>query len=486
VTTITPAALDRTPAAGRDAGLLGLLAFALRVPALLAPTNLGYDDGGYGLAVVAMREGHAPFRDVFSPQGPLFLPLMRVADLVGLETMNAPRLLSVLAGVVVSVAVYFAARELMDRPRALLAGGLTAISGVLLWTTGPLTGDGPAAAFATTAVAVALAYRRAPSAGKVVAITLLAGGALSVKSLLVGPALLVAWLLVASRRRWTHALAVVLGALAVVLLVSLPWGLGHVYDDYVAYHLDKTADRKPLANLDKLVTTFARRDTVLVAVLLLGLGWALARRLRAHPDHPSQVEGGRLERALSGSRVLWWWAGTAFVVLLAQDPMFRNHLTALVAPLALLAAWYRPPWKAVAVAVVVTLGFQVVELRPLLWPEDYTGTDAQIVEALRDLPASAWVISDAPGLVWRAGKSTDPFYVDASVLRIHSNVEHIQITEDRLVDAAANPKVCAVVVTAKVRFGSFTHLPERLAELGYEPSADVPAVYVRPNCDPPT
>ena len=48
-----------------------------RIPAFLAPTNLGYDDGGYGLAAVAMRQGFDPFRDIFSSQGPLFLPLVR-------------------------------------------------------------------------------------------------------------------------------------------------------------------------------------------------------------------------------------------------------------------------------------------------------------------------------------------------------------------------------------------------------------------------
>lgn len=68
-----------------DALLLGLGALALRLPAFFAPANLGYDDGGYGLAAVAMRQGYAPFRDIFSSQGPLFLPLVRLADLAGLR-----------------------------------------------------------------------------------------------------------------------------------------------------------------------------------------------------------------------------------------------------------------------------------------------------------------------------------------------------------------------------------------------------------------
>ena len=163
-----------------------------------------------------MREGYEPFRDIFSSQGPLFLPLVRLADLAGFETLDAPRLLPVLAGAVTTVAVYFAGRELMDRGRALLAAALTGSSGVLLWTTGPLTSDGTAAAISVSAVAVALVYRRRPSTLIAIAIAVLAGSAFSVKNLLVTPALLIAWVLVLSRRRILDAVLVPLGALAVL------------------------------------------------------------------------------------------------------------------------------------------------------------------------------------------------------------------------------------------------------------------------------
>src|SRR4051812_34586953 len=169
------AALSEEPRGRRfrwwpDVTLLALGALLVRLPSMFAPTQLGYDDGGYGLAAVAMREGYAPFRDIFSPQGPLFLPLVHVADRIGLSHMNAPRLLAVVAGITVTLSVYAIGVQTMDRGRALLAAGLTAASGVLLWTTGPLTGDGPAAAFATTAVAVAVAYRRRPTWARAIAI----------------------------------------------------------------------------------------------------------------------------------------------------------------------------------------------------------------------------------------------------------------------------------------------------------------------------
>ena len=309
-----------------------------------------------------------------------------------------------LAGIVVTLAVYAIGVQTMDRGRALLAAGLAAGSGVLLWTTGPLTGDGPAAAFATTAVAVAVAYRARPSWGRVIAITALAGAAVSTKSLLVGPALVVAWALVATRRRWLHVVLVPVGAFAIVAALSLPWGVQNVLDDYVRYHLDKTTNRKPGANFSKLWHTYLRRDTFLTALAILAAVTALWHRFgRSHDSKRDKVAVDAGGGGAEPTRFLWWWAGIAFVVLLLQDPMFRNHLAALVAPVALLVARYRPPWRVVAVAGLVTLPFQAVFLRPLLLPHDFTGPTAEVVDALRAMPAGSWALSDEPGLVWRAG-----------------------------------------------------------------------------------
>jgi hypothetical protein len=463
----------------------------VRLPAMFAPTHLGYDDGGYGLAVIAMRQGFAPFRDIFSPQGPLFLPMLRGADVVGFEHMNAPRLAPTLAGIAVTLAVYAIGVQTMDRGRALLAAGIAAGSGVLLWTTGPMTGDGLAAAFATGAVAVAVAYRSRPTWSRVIAVTLLAGAAVSTKSLLVGPALLVAWLLVATRRRWLHVLVVPVGAFVLAAALSVPWGFGHVLDDYVRYHVDKTANRKPGANFSKLWHAFLERDTFLTG--LAGLAVVVALLARVIPKVGDALRPRPLarDRDADPARFLWWWAGITVAVLLLQDPMFRNHLSALVAPATLLVARFRPSWRVVAVAGVVALPLQAVTLRPLLAPHDYRGRTARVVDALRALPSRAWALSDEPGLVWRSGHGTDPFYVDASVLRIHSHVDAIKITEARVARASAQPRVCAVVVTSPQRFGSFTDLPRDLFRHGYDLTIPLRAdptsglgLYLRSGCHP--
>jgi hypothetical protein len=86
------------------------------------------------------------------------------------------------------------------------------------------------------------------------------------------------------------------------------------------------------------------------------------------------------------------------------------------------------------------------------------------VADMRTLPKGAWVISDEPGLVWRAGRRTPAALVDGSVLRV---LEHI-VTTDVVARAASDEHVCAVVVWS-TRYGrDLPGLPEALRNDGYE------------------
>ncbi len=100
---------------------LALLALAVRIPALFASTHLGFDDGVYGASIAAMRDGEAPFRDVFSSQGPVFLPVVFLFDFLGGHTIDAPRLAAVASGIAITLMVYCIGRELVGRSGARLA-----------------------------------------------------------------------------------------------------------------------------------------------------------------------------------------------------------------------------------------------------------------------------------------------------------------------------------------------------------------------------
>ncbi|HEY7138429.1 MAG TPA: glycosyltransferase family 39 protein [Acidimicrobiia bacterium] len=470
-----------------DVVVLGLAAALLRLPSFFASRHLLFDDGVYGASAVAMRAGALPFREVFSSQGPLFLPLVYAFDALGGRTLDAPRLLALTSGVAVTLAVYATGRQVTTRGGALLAAGLVAASGSVLWTTGPLTSDGPGAALACAAVAVAVAYRRTPSTRLAVVVGVLAGAAFAVKSLLVVPALVAVGLLLLGRRRFGDVALAVGIAVAVLIAVTVPWGVHNVIDQSVGYHTDQATHQAPAANFTKTLSTLGDRDAPLLGAAILAAAAAAVAAIAAR-RRPTPARSGRSsahdadQRPNSAVSSVWWeratsppvaiavWLVLALVVLVLESPMWRNHVAHLVPPAALLVGIYRPPWWTLLLAALVLVPYHAVHIDGLLAPTPYRGDDARLERALKALPAGAQAISDDPGFVWRSGHATPPGFVDTSVLRIESTRPSLRITGETIARAASRDPVCAVVIWSS-RFGRFSDLPARLQRAGYRRTA---------------
>jgi hypothetical protein len=476
---------------------IGLVAVALRIPAFLAIRHLSFDDGVYGASAAAMRSGAIPFRQVFSSQGPLFLPLVWLFDLLGLRTLDAPRLLALASGLALVAATWSAARALrLSAGAAAAAAVLVATSGSVLWVTGPLTSDGPGLALAAWAVTAALWYRRSPSARWALAAGALLGAALSVKSLLLGAAVPVGWALFPNRR---HLAAAMAAAGGVSLLVALPWGLGNVWDQAFRYHLEAAGPRTPVHNLRKVVSTLGDRDLpLLVAALTSAVLFATART-RVRPPAAEPVGDGTPSGSPTltvgfplGVRLVVGWLLATVLVLVVEHPLWRNHVAHLIPPAALLIAagldrLPRPTGarRSAVIALAVVAGaavgsYHAMHLSEVLWPAPPGKALAAARTDLGALPPGAEVISDDPGVVWRAGRRTPADLVDTSILRIEAG----RLTAGSLARAAADQEVCAVLVWSH-RFADLAPLPDLLQRAGYSagPRYGGPRVlWQRPRC----
>ncbi|MET0275829.1 MAG: glycosyltransferase family 39 protein [Acidimicrobiia bacterium] len=478
LTPVEEAALElRTRRTWRlDALVLGIVALLLRLPAFFAARSLVFDDGVFASSVFAMRRGDLPFRDVFSSQGALFLPLAWLGDLVGLRTINAPRVLAVAAGVLLTVATYSCARQLTTRSHALLAAALVTTSGSVLWVTGPLNADGPALALSVLAVAFALRYRRRPRHVDAVYVGIAAGAAMSIKAI-AGPAVLVAGLVVVCSNHafvkglLDGALAASVGV-AVVLVTALPWGIDRVWEQAFRYHTDATRQSNVTSALHKVLETLWARDLAVLVALALAAVFLVVRR---------HGEAGWWRPSLT-VWMLGGWAALVVVLLVTEPALWRAHVAHLVVPLALLAALAPPPWRVLLVAAVVVVPVSVYQNHTILWPGGYSGTDAAVVARLHSLPDDALVISDDPGLVWRAERGVPGPFADASFLRIDAG----ELTASKVARAAQARDVCGVLVTSPDRYGRFTDLGDRLRAEGFfaEHFGDEVTFYARPGCEP--
>jgi Dolichyl-phosphate-mannose-protein mannosyltransferase len=478
-----PVATRASPASRRrawraDATILAAAAVVVRLPAFVADAHLTYDDGVFGSSALLLRDGNLPYREIFSPQGPLFLPLVFVADLLGLRSDNGIRLLALASGAAVTVATYAVGRRITTRPGALLAGALVATSGSVLWTTAGMASDGPALALATSAVALAFAYRAAPSPARAAAVGAVLGAAMCVKVLVLPAAIPVGLLLLGRRRARDLGLAVAV-AVAVGLAATLPWGFSRVWEQYIEYHRESARIASHYGAARKLVVTLVQRDPFVVAVCLLALATFGIRRLRGARAPVEGSSDGPPAPVAAG--LLGVWAVAVAMVLVLEPAFWRPHVAHLIPPLALLGALRAPPARLLLVGAVVIAPWYVAHARPLLWPEDYDHDEARAVDALTRLPGDGLVITDEPGLAWRAGHRVPGRFVDASIKRI----EQGQITTRALAEAAAKPEVCAVLVWDD-RYGEL-HLGPPLVAEGYEVTerfGDRRVLYLKPGCDP--
>src|SRR5215813_5733697 len=446
-----------------DAVVLTVVAVVLRIPAFVAGRHLTYDDGFFGLSAIEMRNGVVPFKELFSPQGPLHLPLLYLADLIGFRTSNAPRVLPIVAGAAVTVVTYAAGRRSSSRFGALVAAVLVTTSGSIVWVTTGITSDGPALAFAIGAVAVAFGYQQDPTSGRAVVAGALLGAAIVVKAL-AGPAALAVALLLLSRRR-PRDVAYAAGAAVVVALgAALPWGLGRVWDQSISYNRNASRLTSYWGAVTKAWHTLVDRDPIVLVAVGLALAMLLLARLgwvRA-ADRPPSTPGPVLFRPAT---VLAIWLAGQFALLVYEPAFWRPHVAFLIAPLALLAGLRPPPLVALVVGAIAVAPWYWTNMHSMLWPDPYTAAERAAVDDLRGLPSGARAISDEPGYLWRADRLTVPYYDDSSVKRI----EQGQITAAKLARAAANPDVCGVLVWTS-RYADLD-LGPRLAAAGYEVKA---------------
>ena len=165
--------------------------------------------------------------------------------------------------------------------------------------------------------------------------------------------------------------------------------------------------------------------------------------------------------------------------------MWRPHVSQIIAPLALLSVLRPAPWRVLAVLGVLVLPVWAANARPMLWPERYSRSEAAVVRRLEALPTDAWVISDDPGFAWRADHRVPGDFVDVSMKRFQQGA----LDTDVVARAAADGRVCAVLVWSRDRLGSLPDLGPRLRRLGYDVVARYPGptervLYEIPGCVP--
>lgn len=348
--------------------------------ALIWARSLGkaanFDEGGYTLALEALREGQELGEEVFLVQPPLFYNLLQaLGALIGpsFDELRVGMLVVSLVGV---VAAYVLGRALAGDSAGLGAAALYSITPPFPNNAPLIEADPPSVTLALVALAFAAhGYGR----GRHGSLAFLAGVALAASVLVklftvtaFAPLLALAlW----KRATWRQLLLTAAGGVALTVATVLPHlrALPELWEGVVGGHLDQREIDAPshLDNVGRLLD-FVDPRTPATYLLLAGVAAYLWRRP-------------------AGVWALWAWTGTAIVFTVAMRPLLDHHLVLLASALAVPAG----------ISLGAAIGSQPARLRvgavALAVAVAGAGGAQQYRQAVRNN------IDEAPRTLWAAG-----------------------------------------------------------------------------------
>jgi 4-amino-4-deoxy-L-arabinose transferase-like glycosyltransferase len=118
-------------------------------------TRPNYDEGVYLASLDALRHGQGLGSEVFASQPPGFYVLLRVAGLVGGDSITGIRIVFLLVALVGCLGAYVLGRSLAGPPAGLVASGLLAITPPFASEASRVTADVPSVSLAVAALALA-------------------------------------------------------------------------------------------------------------------------------------------------------------------------------------------------------------------------------------------------------------------------------------------------------------------------------------------
>lgn len=404
-----PVKADTSVAVSRGTVVLALAAAAmLALLAMVRPVD--HDESQYVAAALLAWRG-LPYRDFAYLQPPLqpllLAPVAMLSD-IGAGALSYPvlRLVNALLGVATLAGCYLAAQVAgASRPAALAGAGLLAVTDIFLFSVGVARNDAlPAALLALAMVLMLRATAGQSSGARAMLAGLLLAAAAAAKISYALPALgYGVWALLDRRHRpgWLLAGALPVVAMAVALaLAAFP----AFWFDVITFPARAPAQwYLATGRPDKLWMATKLFD--LVKFLALGPGLIMALLWRRDP------------RSGGAARLLDLMIVAGLVAALLPQPTWRQYLLPMLVPLAVrvsLALHFRPPGRAIRIALCVTAGAGIAPSVESIFKAAVSGVP--MLQVVRDSSAIADALarSDVSGPV----ATLSPQFLGAAANRI--------------------------------------------------------------------
>ncbi len=389
-----------------------------------------------------MGRGFAPYRQIFSSQPPLWLPLIYASFRLFGESFLAGQLVTTTAGMVAIVAVMLMTRQLGGRGSSIIAGTLMILSPLELEGSRLINADIPSVALAAVGVALAVRYANnghrgwlaAASIATIFSILLKLLGLFAVPSLVLFAA-----------ARWKHAheigdrqrrrfivqdVLIIFGILAGITLLSLALvGSDRVWNQVITFHwaAREVYSSVPDGKWHMLAQLFVSERLLILAAPLAPLCLL------------SGIDG----------LALFAWPCLTFFAVLGHRPLYDHHMVALIPALAaaigvgaghlgfvfaLIARWISLQPRPVRIigrtaCVMAGLAFlgvgvnqawtQVTDQQTFMRDSAFPSPDLHAVDLIvKNSQSGDMIITDAQGIAFLANRNVPPDLADTSFTRI--------------------------------------------------------------------
>ncbi len=422
----------------------------------------GYDEGVYWQSLRAMGNGYHLYQQIFYSQPPFFLLSIFPTYMLFGQTLWSARLGIALVSLLGLVGAFLLGNALSGRIGGLAALLLLVIDPLYLQQSQTLEAEAPFVAFALLAVGATYLWWKHPNGVVGLCYAALAGTALSLNIFckLFGVATLVPigllflahiWRITRQepKMRFTALRSLLVGVLcfllvSVALVVPFLSSLHQMIQGVITFHTQagnvyqdtKSGNLLQIEHVLTSLLAFAALYGTIVAILRRD--WLVLP-------------------------LLAWFAAMTLLLWL-QVPLFTHHLVALTPPLIALTVIGISPLRAKTQGISHLYGgATLITLLAILLLTIVQGTTIQQyyrseLQKSRDVSVTQWdvnverdlqsvtqpnqlVITDAPFLTGRANRSTDPFLVDTSNVRVNTGY----LTTQQLIVEASQPRVRAVL-----------------------------------------
>ncbi|HMS24314.1 MAG TPA: glycosyltransferase family 39 protein [Acidimicrobiia bacterium] len=447
-----------------------LVALVARIPAMKAHYALGADDGVYGMSAVAISEGARPFKGTFSSQGGYFLELISAPSQIFNNLFWAPRIVPILAGCCIAVCVFFLGKRFMPESLALLAALSCAVSGTLLRTTGPITSDGIVTLVILICILTAFHFIDNPTFARAIVAGIALGFGTQIKNVFMIP-VIIFLIALTIHTPFTKRLVAGFSAVIVFVLPFFLYGYRRVWDQSIAYHLEKHDERSLSTNLEKIFTTLSSFDLVYILLFLIatfGFCAVLIRKFRSQQSFFVVIKSLFRIGSADPHNKRWevralaiFYFVPAVLLMVVQTPLFRNHL-AIIIPVGYVVmyslafdAYARRSDKlsrsvsmgitgaVLAIIVTASLFSYIATINNSTFKE--SRDHVQATRILKQIKNGSIVLTDDPGIAWSTGLRVPQMFTDASRYRFSAETKSIQFTSDSFAQHVNAPNVCAAV-----------------------------------------